>query len=103
MVECVEIVPRLMQALESPAVELTGEGFELALHKVFGHDVLNEELLVVNLPCPAVRLSEEAKRMRKVQDDFDERRRVKNCETISAHHPRDYLLSKTARKKGGSR
>ena len=70
MVECVEIVPRLMQALESPAIELTGEGFELALHKVFGHDVSNKELLVVNLPCPAVRLSGKEAKMKRGCDKW---------------------------------
>ena len=54
MVECIEIIAGLMQTLETPAIELTGEGFVLALDKVFGYNVLNEELLVVNLPCPTV-------------------------------------------------
>ncbi len=56
MVKGVKIIPLLMLALEPPAIELTGEGFVLVLHKVFGHAVSNK-LLVVNLPCPAVGLS----------------------------------------------
>ena len=54
MVECIEIIAGLMQTLETPAIELTSEGFVFALDKVFGCDVLNEELLVVYLPCPPV-------------------------------------------------
>ena len=57
MVEGVEIVPRLMQALEPPAIELAGEGFVLALPKVSGYNLSNEEFLVVSLPCPTMRLN----------------------------------------------
>lgn len=56
MIVGVEIIPRLVQTFEPPAIKLPREGFVLTLHKVFGHDVLNEELFVVNLPCPTVRL-----------------------------------------------
>ena len=50
MVIRVEIVPRLMQSFEAPANELAREGFILALVKVFGCHVADEELLVVDLP-----------------------------------------------------
>jgi hypothetical protein len=50
----VEIVSRLMQPFEAPAIELAREGFILALDKVFGCHVANEELLVVDLPGSAM-------------------------------------------------
>ena len=56
MVVSVEIIPRLMQLLESPAVKLAREGFILGLAKELGHNLADEELLVVNLPCPTMRL-----------------------------------------------
>lgn len=58
MVEGVEIIARLMQTFETPAIKLAGEGFILALHEVQGHNISNEEFFVVDLPCPTVRLRE---------------------------------------------
>lgn len=53
----IEIVPRLMQSFEAPSIQLPREGLIFALYKVFGHNVSNQKLLVVDLPCPAVWLS----------------------------------------------
>jgi hypothetical protein len=58
VVEGIEIVSCLIQTFETPAIKLAGEGFELALHEVQGHNISNEELFVVDLPCPTVRLRE---------------------------------------------
>lgn len=52
----VEIVARLMQTFEAPTIELASEGLILALHEVFGHNVSNQKIFIVDLPCPAMRL-----------------------------------------------
>ena len=52
----VEIVARLMQTFEAPAIELASEGLILALHEVFGHNVSNQKIFIVDLPCSAMRL-----------------------------------------------
>ena len=83
MVEGVEIVPRLMQAFEPPAIELTGEGFVLALHKVSWNDFSNEEFLIVNLPCPTMRL---------VWDDVIQV--PGTMRSIREHNERDHLKQK---------
>ena len=54
MIVRVEIVSRLMQSFEAPAIELAREGFILALDEVFGYHVADEELLVVDLPGSAM-------------------------------------------------
>ena len=55
MIECVVVVSRLMQTYEAPAIELAGERLVLGLNEVFRNHFINEELLVVDLPCPAMR------------------------------------------------
>jgi hypothetical protein len=45
-----------MQLLESPTIKLAREGFILALAKEVGHNLTNEEILVMDLPCPTMRL-----------------------------------------------
>lgn len=57
MVVCVEIVTGLLKTLEAPAIELARERFIFALGKELGRHLANEELLVVDLPCPTMRLS----------------------------------------------
>ena len=52
----VEIVARLMQTFEAPTIELACEGLILALHEVFGHNVSNQKIFIVDLPCSAMRL-----------------------------------------------
>ena len=50
----IEIIARLVQFLESPAINLAIERFILALSEVLGHRLANEEILVVDLPCPSM-------------------------------------------------
>jgi hypothetical protein len=56
MIVRIVIIPRLMQLLESPAIKLAREGFILALAKEVGYNLTNEEVLVMDLPCPTMRL-----------------------------------------------
>ena len=56
MIIGVVIIARLMESFEAPTVELAGERFVLALDEVGGDDVTDEELLVVDLPRPTMRL-----------------------------------------------
>ena len=57
MVVRVEIISGLLKTFEAPAIELTRERFIFALGKELGCRLANEELLVVDLPCPTMRLS----------------------------------------------
>ena len=57
MVVRVEIISGLMKTFESPAIELTRERFIFALGKELGCHLANEELFIVDLPCPSMRLS----------------------------------------------
>ena len=57
MVVRVEIIPGLLKTLETPAIKLARERFIFALGKELGCHLANEELLVVDLPCPTMRLS----------------------------------------------
>jgi hypothetical protein len=50
-----------MQLLESPTIDLTREGFILALAKEVGHNLTNEEVLVMDLPCPTMRLCRQSR------------------------------------------
>lgn len=54
MIVGVEIIARLMQTFEAPTIQLAREGLVFALHEVFGHNVSNQKILVVNFPRPAV-------------------------------------------------
>jgi hypothetical protein len=63
-----------MQLLESPTIELTSEGFILALAKEVRHNLTHEEVLVMDLPCPTMWLAdkvEEAKVRRRVASTKD--------------------------------
>jgi len=57
VVVCVEIVTGLLKTLETPAIKLARERFIFALGKELGCHLANEELLIVDLPCPTMRLS----------------------------------------------
>ena len=50
-----------MQLLESPTIDLTREGFILTLAKEVGHNLTNEEVLVMDLPCPTMRLCRQSR------------------------------------------
>jgi len=50
----VEVVSRLVQPFETPAIQLARERFVLALDEVFGHYLTHEEVFIVDLPCAAV-------------------------------------------------
>ena len=54
MIVGVEIIARLLQTFEAPTIQLAREGLLFALHEVFGHNVLNQKILVVNFPRPAM-------------------------------------------------
>jgi hypothetical protein len=51
-----------MQLLESPTIKLAREGFILALAKEVGHNLTNEEILVMDLPCPTMRLRDKERK-----------------------------------------
>jgi len=54
MIVGVEIIARLMQTFEAPTIQLASKGLVFALHEVFGHNVSNQKILVVNFPRPAM-------------------------------------------------
>jgi hypothetical protein len=47
----------LMETFEAPAIKLAREGFKFALGKERGYHLTNKKLLIMDLPCPAMRLS----------------------------------------------
>ena len=57
MVIRVEIISGLIETFETPPINLARERFKFALGKEFGRDLANKELLIMDLPCPAMRLS----------------------------------------------
>jgi hypothetical protein len=57
MVVSVEVISGLMKTFEAPSIQLARERFKFALSKEFRCDLSNKELLIMDLPCPPVRLS----------------------------------------------
>ena len=57
-----------MQLLESPTIDLTREGFILALAKEVRHNLTNEEILVMDLPCPTMRLQTKKRTVASTKD-----------------------------------
>jgi len=54
MIVGVEIIARLMQTFEAPTIQLASKGLIFALHEVFGHNVSNQQIFVVDFPCSSV-------------------------------------------------
>ena len=52
----VEVISGLTETFEAPPTTLAREGFILALAKKVWHNLTNEEVLVMDLPCPTIRL-----------------------------------------------
>ena len=46
-----------METFEAPAIKLARERFKFAMGKERGYHLTNEELLIVDLPSPTMRLS----------------------------------------------
>ena len=54
MIVGVEVIARLMQTFEAPTIQLASKGLVFALHEVFGHNVSNQQIFVVDFPCSSV-------------------------------------------------
>lgn len=54
MVVSIVVIARLVEPIEAPAIELTREGFILALDEVLWNHLADKEFLVMDLPCSAV-------------------------------------------------